>query len=100
MTTQAQLSSDEAKQVVINLGTVINDESFQTARICVADDMKYEGPFGARVGAEAYLKEIKRLRLKIHIQRIFPSQEDVCVLSNIDTAGITNVSLLTCLSMR
>ena len=39
MTTQAQLSSDEAKQVVINLGTVINDESFQTARICVADDM-------------------------------------------------------------
>jgi hypothetical protein len=46
MTTQAQLSSDEAKQVVLNLGTAINDESFQTARIYVADDMKYEGPFG------------------------------------------------------
>ena len=89
MTTQAQLSSDEAKQVVLNLGTAINNKRFQTARLYVADDMKYEGPFGTRVGAEAYLDEIERLRLKFHIQRICASQEDVCVLYNIDSAGIT-----------
>jgi hypothetical protein len=46
VTTREQLSSDEAKQVVLNLGTAINDESFPTARIYVADDIKYEGPFG------------------------------------------------------
>ena len=89
MTIRAQLSSDEAKQVVLDLGAAINDESFQTARLYVADDMKYEGPFGTRVGAEAYLEEIERLRLKFQIQRIFAKQEDVCVLYNIDTAGIT-----------
>ena len=89
MRTRDQLSSDEAKQVVLNLGAAINDESFQTARLYVADDMKYEGPFGTRVGAEAYLEEIERLRLKFHIQRIFADQEDVCVLYNIDTAGVT-----------
>ena len=89
MTTKAQLSSNEAQQVVLNLGTAINDGRFQTARLYVADDMKYEGPFGTRVGAEAYLEEIERLRLKFHIQRIFANQEDVCVLYNIDTAGIT-----------
>ena len=89
MTSQAQQSSDEAKQVVLNLGTAINDERFQTARLYVADDMKYEGPFGTRVGAEAYLEEIERLRLKFHIERIFANQEDVCVLYDIDTAGIT-----------
>jgi hypothetical protein len=89
VTTQAKLSSNEAKQVVLDLGTAINDESFQTARLHVADDMKYEGPFGTRVGAEAYLEEIKRLRLKFHIQRIFANQEDVCALYNIDIAGIT-----------
>jgi hypothetical protein len=89
VTSQAQLSSDEAKQVVLNLGTAINDERFQTARLYVADDMKYEGPFGTRVGAEAYLEEIERLCLKFHIERIFANQEDVCVLYNIDTAGIT-----------
>jgi hypothetical protein len=71
VTTHAQLSSDEAKQVVLSLGTAINDEGFQTARTYVADDMEYEGPFGTRVGAEAYLDEIERLRLKFHIQRIF-----------------------------
>ena len=86
---RAQLSSDEAKQVVLNLGAAINDENFQTARLYVADDLKYEGPFGTRLGAEAYLKEIERLRLKFDIQRIFADQEDVCALYNIDTAGIT-----------
>jgi hypothetical protein len=45
-------------------------------------------------------KKSSAFALKIHIQRIFLSQEDVCVLYNIDTAGITNVSLLTYLSMR
>ena len=89
MTSQAQVSSDEAKQVVLNLGTAINDERFQTARLYLANDMKYEGPFGTRVGAEAYLEEIERLRLKFHIQRIFANHEDVCVLYNIDAAGIT-----------
>ena len=89
MKTHAQLSSDEAKQVVLSLGTAINGESFHTARLYVADDMTYEGPFGTRIGAEAYLEEIGRLRLKFHIQRIFADQEDVCVLYNIDTAWIT-----------
>jgi hypothetical protein len=41
------------------------------------------------VGAEAYFEEIERLRLKFHIQRIFANHEDVCVLYNIDTSGIT-----------
>jgi hypothetical protein len=89
MTTQAQLSSDKAKQLVLRLGTAINEENFQAARTCVADDMRYEGPFGTRVGAEAYLEEIERLRLKFHILRTFADQEDVCVLYNIDTAGVT-----------
>ena len=65
MTSQAQLSSDEAKQVVLNLGAAINDESFHTARLYVAEDMRYDGPFGTRVGAEAYLKEIERLTSEV-----------------------------------
>jgi hypothetical protein len=51
--------------------------------------MRYEGPFGTRVGAEAYLEEIERLRLKFEIQRIFADKEDVCALYNIDRAGVT-----------
>jgi hypothetical protein len=89
MTTKALIASDEAKLVVLRLGTAINEENFQAARTCVADDMRYEGPFGTRVGAEAYLAEIERLGLKFHVLRIFAEQEDVCVLYNIETAGVT-----------
>jgi hypothetical protein len=89
VTIQALISSDEAKLVVLRLGKAINEQNFQTARTCVADDMRYEGPFGTRVGAEAYLGEIERLGLKFHILRIFANREDVCVLYNIDAAGVT-----------
>lgn len=89
MTTHAVLSSDEAKQIVLDLGIAINNESYQTARIYLTDDMKYEGPFGTRVGAEAYLEQIERLRLKFHIHRIFADGNDICVLYNIDSAGVT-----------
>jgi len=69
MTTQMQTSAIEAKEVVLKLGMAINDESFQRARRYVSDDMKYVGPFGTRIGADAYLQEIEHLRLKFDIQR-------------------------------
>jgi hypothetical protein len=80
VTIRAQLSSDEAKQVVLDLGAAINDESFQTARLYVADDMEYEGPFCTRVGAEAYLEEIERLRLKFRFNGFLRTRK-MCVSS-------------------
>jgi hypothetical protein len=61
VTTQAQLPSDEAKQVVLNLGTAINDESFQTARIYVADDMKYERVACCRHLKVPFLHQVRQL---------------------------------------
>src|SRR5260221_14653497 len=66
-----KISTNEPKEVVLGLGKALNDESFQIARRYVSDDMKYVGPFGSRDGAEAYLQEIERLRLKFDIQKIF-----------------------------
>jgi hypothetical protein len=51
--------------------------------------MKYVGPFGSRDGAEAYLREIERLRLKFDIQRVFADSKDVCALYDITVSGIT-----------
>jgi hypothetical protein len=62
-----KISTNEPKEVVLGLGKALNDENFQIARRYVSDDMKYVGPFGSRDGAEAYLQEIERLRLKFDI---------------------------------
>jgi limonene-1,2-epoxide hydrolase len=83
-----KISTNEAKEVVLGLGKALNDESFQIARRYVGDDMKYVGPFGSRVGAEAYLQEMERLRLKFDIQKIFADGNDVCALYEISVSGI------------
>ena len=89
MALQMKISTNEPKEVVLGLGKALNDESFQIARRYVSDDMKYAGPFGSRDGAEAYLQEIERLRLKFDIQKIFADDKNVCVLYDITVSGIT-----------
>ena len=84
-----KISTNEPKEVVLRLGKALNDESFQIARRYVSDDMKYVGPFGSRDGAEAYLQEIERFRLKFDIQKIFADDKNVCVLYDITVSGIT-----------
>jgi hypothetical protein len=90
-----QVSTDQAKEVVLGLGKALNDENFEIARRYVTDDMKYVGPFGCRDGAEAYLREIERLRLKFDIQKIFADGKDVCALYAITVPGISSFSLAT-----
>ena len=90
---QIQVSTDQAKEVVLGLGKALNDESFEIARRYVKDDMNYVGPFGSREGAEAYLQEIERLRLKFDIQKIFADDKDVCALYDITVSGITLFAL-------
>jgi hypothetical protein len=89
MALQMKISTNEPKEVVLELGKALNDESFQIARRYVSDDMKYVGPFGSRDGAEAYLQEIERLRLKFDIQKSFADDKNVCVLYDITVSGIT-----------
>jgi SnoaL-like domain len=80
--------TDHAKEIVLDLGKAINEGNFHLARKYVSDDMRYVGPFGTREGAEAYLEEIERLRLKFDIQKLFAQDNDVCALYDITVAGI------------
>src|SRR5258708_23305370 len=89
MELKMKINTNEQKEVVVGVGKALNDESFQIARRYVSDDMKYVGPFGSRDGAEAYLQEIERLRLKFYIQKIFADDNNVCVLYDITVSGIT-----------
>ncbi len=86
------ISTSETEEVVLGLGKALNDENYEAARRYVSDDMKYLGPFGSRDGAEAYLHEIERLRLKFDIQKIFADNKDVCVLYDRGGEGAERVS--------
>lgn len=70
------ISTSETKEVVLGLGKALNDENYDAARRYVSDNMKYVGPFGSRDGAEAYLHEIERLRLKIRYSKIFADNKE------------------------
>jgi hypothetical protein len=83
------IPTSEAKEVVLGLGKALNDENYGEARKYVSNNMKYVGPFGSRDGAEAYLDEIERLRLKFDIRKSFSDDKDVCVLYDITVSGIT-----------
>jgi len=84
-----EISTSTTKEVVLRLGKALNDENYEAAKRYVSDNMKYVGPFGSRDGADAYLNEIERLRLKFEIHKIFAENEDVCVLYDITVSGIT-----------
>jgi limonene-1,2-epoxide hydrolase len=83
-----QISTNEAKEVVLGLVKALNDESFQVARRYLNDDVKVVGPFGARDGGDAYIQHVERLRLKFNIQKIFADGKDVCALYEISVSGI------------
>ena len=47
-----QISTNEAKEIVLGFVEALNDESFQVARRYLDDDLKHVGPFGSRDGGE------------------------------------------------
>jgi SnoaL-like domain len=84
-----EISTSTAKEIVLRLGKALNDENYEAAKRYVSENLKYVGPFGSRDGADAYLNEIGRFRLKFEIHKIFAENEDVCVLYDITVSGIT-----------
>lgn len=79
---------EESIETALNLERAINQEDFQLAKTYVAEEMKYNGPFGAREGADAYLDQIAKLRLKFRTQKTFVDGGDVCAFYDIEIAQL------------
>jgi limonene-1,2-epoxide hydrolase len=80
--------SADAKQVVLDFITALNEENFEAAKAQTEDDMKFTGVMGSRNGAEAYFKDMKNMRLKYDIQKTFSDKDDVCLFYNITMSGV------------
>lgn len=79
----------ESKEVVLSLIEALNKEDFDTARTYVNDDMKFVGVLGSRNGAEAYFKDMKLMKLKYDVKKVFAEDDDVCLFYDLKMSGAT-----------
>jgi hypothetical protein len=86
---QPQSSTGKAKELVLSLARALNAEDFQAARDYLSDNLMFIGVFGSSDGAEPFLRDMERLRIKFDIARLFGDGEDICVFYNLITSGIT-----------
>lgn len=87
MTDELSTQSVTAKDVVLSFINALNMEDFAAARTCVHDDLVFEGVLGTRKGADAYFKDMEKMRLKYKIKKAFQEDNDVCLLYDINMSG-------------
>lgn len=78
-----------AKDVVLAFVGSLNDGDFVTARQYVHADISFEGPLATRKGADEYLKDMERIRLRFNIQKVFEDADDICLLYDVDMGKTT-----------
>lgn len=82
-----------AEKVVTTFINALNNEDFTTAANQLAPGMKFDGVMGKRDSAEAYISDMKRMKFKYHIIKIFVNENDVCLLYDINMG---NATIFTC----
>jgi hypothetical protein len=82
-------TENDAKEIVLEFVEAINNEDFTTARGLADEDMTFVGVMGSRHGADAYFKDMEKMRLKYAIKKIFSDGDDVCLFYDLDMDGKT-----------
>ncbi len=60
--------------------TALNNEDMAAARALLTADFKFVGVLGSRDGADVYIDDMGRMKMKYTIHKIFEDGDDVCVL--------------------
>lgn len=81
--------SQNAKEIVLAFIDAMNKEDFETARTYVTDDMSFIGVMGTRHGADAYFKDMEKMKFKYKVQKSFADGNDVCLMYDIDMGKAT-----------
>ena|ERR1700712_4332318 len=83
-----------AKQTVLPFLQALNDEDFDTARSFVSDNMTFEGVLGSRDNADAYFSDMRKMKFKYELIKVFAESNDVCILYNVKMSG--DMKVFTC----
>jgi limonene-1,2-epoxide hydrolase len=76
-----------SKEVILSFISALNAEDYETARLYVDDNMKFNGVLGSRNSAEDYFKDMKKMKFKYKIKKSFEDGNDVCLFYDIDMNG-------------
>lgn len=87
-------TNKSSKEIVTVFLNALNEEDFEEAAVYLADDMTFDGVMGKRNGSESYISDMKKMKFKYDIQKIFEEGNDVCVLYDIDMSG--KAKIFTC----
>jgi limonene-1,2-epoxide hydrolase len=87
--TQMVTSVISAKETVLSFIKSLNKDDFKAARVYVHDDLKFEGVLGSRNGADEYITDMEKMRLKYDIKKVFADEDEVCLLYDIQMSGQT-----------
>jgi len=76
---QTVQTATSAKKVVLSFIKALNDSNFDAARAWLDDEMLFEGVMGSRHGADDYIKDMKKMKFKYAVQKVFADGDDVCL---------------------
>ena len=79
--------TNNATKIVLSFINALNKEDFKTAKNCLADDMKFIGVLGTREGADVYIADMQKIKLKYDILKTFSDENDVCLFYDIAMSG-------------
>jgi aspartyl/asparaginyl beta-hydroxylase (cupin superfamily) len=83
------LTEHNAKVVVLDFINALNAEDFELARRQLHDDMTFKGVMGERSGADVYIDDMKKMKFKYDVKKVFVEQEEVCLWYDINMGGKT-----------
>ena len=78
---------ETTKNTVLEFLKALNEENFDKARTLVTDDLKFTGVMGTRDGADTYFNDMRKMKLKYEILKVFADEKDVCVFYDINLDG-------------
>jgi hypothetical protein len=81
--------AQDAREIVLSMVEAINNLDFEKARRYAHPDMKFIGVMGSRDGADAYFKDMEKMKLKYAVKKAFMEGDDVCLLSDLQIDGKT-----------
>lgn len=80
-------TSVNARVVVETLISALNYNDFNTARTLLADHFKFRGVMGHRDSADAYMDDMRSMRLKYKVHKVFADTEDVCLFYDLEISS-------------
>jgi hypothetical protein len=89
MTTIVSKLESTAKAAVLSYIDSLNKEDFDAARQLITDDMTFTGVLGTREGAEAYMQDMQKMKMKYDIKKVFADDDEVCLFYDITLGVIT-----------